>query len=59
MNRAENIKDLVNKRIIKAEKDLLTAERELAFEDTVTDTVWFQCQRTVDTIKFILPGPIR
>ena len=59
MNRAEIITDLVNKRILKAEKDILTAERELTFEDTVTDTVWFQCLRTVDTIKFILPGPIR
>ena len=48
MNRDEIIKDLVNKWIKKAEKDLLTAERELSFEDTITDTVCFHCQQTVE-----------
>ena len=48
MNRDEIIKDLVNKWIKKAEKDLLTAERELSFEDPITDTVCFHCQQTVE-----------
>lgn len=48
MNRDEIIKNLVNKWIIKAEKDLLTAERELSFEDPITDTVCFHCQQVVE-----------
>ncbi|MBC8521832.1 MAG: HEPN domain-containing protein [Methanomicrobia archaeon] len=48
MSRDEIIKDLVNKWINKAEKDLLTAERELSFEDPITDTVCFHCQQTVE-----------
>ena len=48
MNRDEVVKDLVNKWIKKAEKDLLTAERELSFEDPVTDSVCFHCQQTVE-----------
>jgi HEPN domain-containing protein len=44
MNREEIIKDLVNKWIKKAEKDLLTVERELSFEEPITDTVCFHCQ---------------
>lgn len=48
MNRNEIIKDLVNKWINKAEKDLLTAERELSFEDPITDTICFHCQQTVE-----------
>lgn len=45
MNRDKIIKDLVNKWINKAERDLLTAERELSFEDPITDTVCFHCQQ--------------
>lgn len=48
MNRDEVIKDLVDKWIKKAEKDLLTAERELSFEDPITDTICFHCQQTVE-----------
>ncbi|MDI6792971.1 MAG: HEPN domain-containing protein [bacterium] len=48
MNRDEVIKDLVNKWIKKAEKDILTAERELSFEDPITDTVCFHCQQAVE-----------
>lgn len=48
MNRTEVIKDLVNKWINKAEKDLLTAERELSFEEPITDTICFHCQQTVE-----------
>jgi HEPN domain-containing protein len=48
MNRDEVIKDLVNKWIKKADKDLLSAERELSFEDPVTETVCFHCQQTVE-----------
>lgn len=48
MNREQTIKDLVRKWIQKAEKDLLTAERELSFEEPVTDTVCFHCQQAVE-----------
>ena len=48
MNRDEIIKDLVNKWIKKAENDLLTAERELSFEDPITDTICFHCQQTAE-----------
>nr|CBH39681.1 conserved hypothetical protein, containing HEPN domain [uncultured archaeon] len=48
MNRDEIIKDLVSKWINKAEKDLLTAEREMSFENPITDTVCFHCQQTVE-----------
>ena len=48
MNRDEIIEDLVNKWINKAEKDLLTAERELSFEDPITDIICFHCQQTVE-----------
>ncbi|MDI6735325.1 MAG: HEPN domain-containing protein [bacterium] len=48
MNRDEVIKNLVNKWIKKADKDLLSAERELSFEDPVTETVCFHCQQTVE-----------
>ncbi|MEA3476430.1 MAG: HEPN domain-containing protein [Candidatus Cloacimonadota bacterium] len=48
MNREEVIKDLVNKWIKKAEKDLLTAERELSFEDPITDTICFHCQQSIE-----------
>jgi hypothetical protein len=39
MNRDEVIKDLVNKWIKKADRNLLSAERELSFEDPITETV--------------------
>ena len=48
MNRDEIIKDLVNKWIKKAEKDLLTAERELSFEDPITEAVCFHCQQAAE-----------
>ena len=48
MNRDELIRDLVSKWMKKAEKDLLTAERELSFEDPITDTVCFHCQQSVE-----------
>ena len=48
MNRDELIKDLVNKWIKKAEKDLLTAERELSFEDPITESVCFHSQQCVE-----------
>ncbi|MEW5692114.1 MAG: HEPN domain-containing protein [Candidatus Hydrogenedentota bacterium] len=48
MNQDEIIKDLVNKWIKKADKDFLTAERELSFEDPVTEAVCFHCQQVVE-----------
>ena len=51
MNRDETIKDLVSKWIKKAENDLLTAERELSFEDPVTPTICFHCQQATE--KFL------
>ena len=48
MNRAEVIKDLFNKWINKADKDLLSAKRELSFETPVTETVCFHCQQAVE-----------
>jgi len=48
MNRDEVIEDLVNKWIKKANKDLLSAERELSFEDPVTETVCFHSQQAVE-----------
>jgi HEPN domain-containing protein len=48
MNQDEIIKDLVNKWITKADKDLLSAERELSFENPVTETVCFHCQQAVE-----------
>lgn len=48
MKRDEIVKDLVNKWIEKAEKDLLTGERELSFENPVTDTICFHCQQAVE-----------
>jgi HEPN domain-containing protein len=48
MNRDEAIKDLVGKWIKKAENDLLTAERELSFEDPVTQTICFHCQQAAE-----------
>jgi len=48
MNRDETIKDLVGKWIKKAENDLLTSERELSFEDPVTQTVCFHCQQAAE-----------
>jgi HEPN domain-containing protein len=48
MNRDKIIGDLVREWIKKAENDLLTAERELSFEDPVTDAVCFHCQQAVE-----------
>jgi len=48
MNRDETIKDLVNKWVKKAEDDLLTAGRELSFEDPITQTVCFHCQQAAE-----------
>ncbi len=48
MNRDDTIKDLVSKWIKKAEGDLLTVERELSFEDPVTQTICFHCQQAVE-----------
>lgn len=48
MNRDKIIKDLVNKWVKKAENDLLAAERELSFDDPVTDAVCFHCQQAVE-----------
>lgn len=48
MNRDETIKDLVGKWIMKAENDLLTSERELSFEDPITQTVCFHCQQAAE-----------
>ena len=48
MNRDEAIKDLVSKWIKKAEDDLLTVERELSFEDPVTQTICFHCQQAAE-----------
>ncbi len=48
MNRDETIKDLVGKWIKKAENDLLTAERELSFEDPITQTICFHCQQAAE-----------
>ncbi len=44
----EIVKGIASKWIEKAEKDLLTAERELSFQDPVTDTVCFHCQQAVE-----------
>jgi HEPN domain-containing protein len=44
----EIVKGIANKWIEKAEKDLLTSERELSFQDPVTDTVCFHCQQAVE-----------
>jgi HEPN domain-containing protein len=48
MKRDEIIKDLVNKWIMRADKDLLSAEREFSFENPVTETVCFHCQQAAE-----------
>jgi HEPN domain-containing protein len=48
MKRDDTIKDLVDKWIKKAENDLLTAERELSFEDVITQTICFHCQQAAE-----------
>lgn len=48
MNRDETVKDLVNKWLKKAEDDLRTAERELSFEEPITQTVCFHCQQAAE-----------
>lgn len=51
MNQNKVIQDLIEKWIIKAEKDLLTAERELTFKNPVTESVCFHSQQAVE--KFL------
>lgn len=48
MNRDEAVEDLVRKWINKAENDLLTSERELSFEDPITQTICFHCQQAAE-----------
>ena len=48
MNRDDIIKDLAIKWVKKAEKDLLTAKRELSFEEPLTDIICFHCQQAVE-----------
>jgi len=48
MNQDKIIKDLVCKWIKKAKNDLLSAERELSFEDPITDVVCFHCQQSAE-----------
>ncbi|MBU0694416.1 MAG: HEPN domain-containing protein [Candidatus Omnitrophica bacterium] len=48
MNRDEVIKDLAGKWIEKADKDLLSAKRELSFSDPVTETVCFHSQQAAE-----------
>jgi HEPN domain-containing protein len=48
MTRDEIVNDIVKNWIKKADKDLLTAERELSFEDPVTETICFHCQQAVE-----------
>ena len=48
MNKDKIIKGLVDKWIKKAENDILTAERELSFDDPITDAVCFHCQQAVE-----------
>ena len=48
MTRNELIQDLVKKWIEKADKDLLTAERELSFADPITESICFHCQQAVE-----------
>lgn len=48
MNQNKIIKNLVKKWIEKADKDLLSAERELTFDDPITETVCFHCQQTAE-----------
>ena len=51
MNQSKVIQDLIEKWILKAEKDLLTAERELTFKNPVTESVCFHSQQAVE--KFL------
>lgn len=51
MNQNKVILDLIEKWIIKAEKDLLTAERELTFKNPVTESVCFHSQQAAE--KFL------
>ena len=51
MNQNKVIQDLFEKWIIKAEKDLLTAERELTFENPVTESICFHSQQATE--KFL------
>jgi len=51
MNRDEAIKNLVVKWVEKAEKDLLTAQRELSFENPITEAVCFHSQQAAE--KFL------
>ncbi len=51
MTRREEIWAVVKQWIDKAEKDLLTAEREITFDDPITESVCFHCQQAVE--KFL------
>ena len=48
MNRDEIIRYLAGKWVEKAEKDLLTAERELSFPDPIIEAVCFHCQQAAE-----------
>ncbi len=48
MSRDENIRGLAKKWLEKADKDLLSAERELSFDVPITETVCFHCQQAVE-----------
>jgi len=48
MKQDDRITDLANKWIDKAEKDLLTAERELSFKNPIIDTICFHCQQAAE-----------
>ncbi len=46
-----DIKDYLQKWLIKANNDLIVASHELQFEDPVTDIICFHCQQSVE--KFL------
>ena len=48
MNRNELISDLAAKWMQKADRDLLSAERELSFSDPVTESVCFHSQQAAE-----------
>ena len=48
MTRDEIINNLVRNWVRKADNDLITAERELSFDDPVTETICFHCQQVAE-----------
>lgn len=48
MKKDDVIKDLVRKWIKKADNDLLSSKRGMAFDDPVLETVCFHCQQAVE-----------